>query len=241
MRAKYADSTSCWNGRAQRLNERLRAADLPVRVANLSSVWTLHYTQPSRYNWMLQYYLRAEGLALSWVGTGRFIFQPRLLRCGLRRRSPTASCRRPGHAWIATAGGGPTPALTNKAIRRRVLQEMLRARGRRPCHRVDQLPLQQVKRRLPVEHDVVERVGDDLGDPHEPGLHVPQEEQVHGAEQQAAEADGQPDLRRRARSALALAVCASKKPNSVGSIHSSAATAPRSRAARPCAAGCSRP
>ena len=30
--------------------------------------------QPSRYNWMLQYYLRAEGLALSWVGTGRLIF-----------------------------------------------------------------------------------------------------------------------------------------------------------------------
>ena len=29
---------------------------------------------PSRYNWMLQYYLRAEGLALSWVGTGRLIF-----------------------------------------------------------------------------------------------------------------------------------------------------------------------
>ena len=28
----------------------------------------------SRFNWMLQYYLRSEGLALSWVGTGRFIF-----------------------------------------------------------------------------------------------------------------------------------------------------------------------
>ena len=30
--------------------------------------------EPSRYNWMLQYYLRAEGLALSWIGTGRIIF-----------------------------------------------------------------------------------------------------------------------------------------------------------------------
>ena len=30
--------------------------------------------EPSRYNWMFQYYLRAEGLALSWVGTGRLIF-----------------------------------------------------------------------------------------------------------------------------------------------------------------------
>ena len=53
---------------------RLRAEVLPVQVANLSSIWTVCYTQPSRYNWMLQYYLRAEGLALSWIGTGRLIF-----------------------------------------------------------------------------------------------------------------------------------------------------------------------
>ena len=45
-----------------------------MQVANMSSIWTVCYTQPSRYNWMLQYYLRAEGLALSWVGTGRLIF-----------------------------------------------------------------------------------------------------------------------------------------------------------------------
>ena len=56
------------------LNDRLAAQDLPVRVSNLSSIWSVHYTKPSRYNWMLQYYLRAEGLALSWVGTGRLIF-----------------------------------------------------------------------------------------------------------------------------------------------------------------------
>jgi len=29
------------------------------------------FTQPGRYNWLLQYYLRAEGVTLSWVGTGR--------------------------------------------------------------------------------------------------------------------------------------------------------------------------
>ena len=69
-----ATSTRTWNERAQRLNERLRAEALPVAVANLSSIWTVCYTQPSRYNWMFQYYLRAEGLALSWVGTGRLIF-----------------------------------------------------------------------------------------------------------------------------------------------------------------------
>ncbi|HYJ20167.1 MAG TPA: aminotransferase class III-fold pyridoxal phosphate-dependent enzyme, partial [Burkholderiales bacterium] len=49
-----------WNSRAAQLNARLEQAGLPVRVANLSSIWTVFYTRPSRYNWMLQYYLRAE-------------------------------------------------------------------------------------------------------------------------------------------------------------------------------------
>lgn len=72
--ALYKDLDAIWNARADMLNERLAARDLPVRVANLSTVWTVLYTKPSRYNWMLQYYLRAHGLALSWVGTGRLIF-----------------------------------------------------------------------------------------------------------------------------------------------------------------------
>src|SRR3569833_2431789 len=73
-RSIYAGQDALWIGCVQRLNQRLIEAGLPVRLANLQSIWTLHYTQPSRYNWMLQYYLRAEGLALSGVGTGRFIF-----------------------------------------------------------------------------------------------------------------------------------------------------------------------
>ena len=32
------------------------------------------YTKPGRYHWMLQYYMRDAGVALSWVGTGRLIF-----------------------------------------------------------------------------------------------------------------------------------------------------------------------
>ena len=74
VRRLYDGLDQTWNGRATRLNQGLEAAGLPVRVANLSTIWTVVYTQPSRYNWMLQYYLRAQGLALSWVGTGRFIF-----------------------------------------------------------------------------------------------------------------------------------------------------------------------
>jgi glutamate-1-semialdehyde 2,1-aminomutase len=44
---------------------------LPLRVVNLATVWTILFQQPGRYNWLLQYYLRAEGVTLSWVGTGR--------------------------------------------------------------------------------------------------------------------------------------------------------------------------
>jgi glutamate-1-semialdehyde 2,1-aminomutase len=52
-------------------NRRLAAEDLPVRIVNLATVWTVLFTEPSRYNWLLQYYLRAQGATLSWVGTGR--------------------------------------------------------------------------------------------------------------------------------------------------------------------------
>ena len=74
LRSLYRDLDVIWNERARDLNERLRAERLPVRVANLSTIWTICYTQPSRYNWMFQYYLREAGIALSWVGTGRLIF-----------------------------------------------------------------------------------------------------------------------------------------------------------------------
>jgi glutamate-1-semialdehyde 2,1-aminomutase len=53
------------------LNAELADASLPIRLVNLGTVWTVLFKEPSRYNWLLQYYLRAEGLTLSWVGTGR--------------------------------------------------------------------------------------------------------------------------------------------------------------------------
>ncbi|WP_246381561.1 aminotransferase class III-fold pyridoxal phosphate-dependent enzyme [Novosphingobium chloroacetimidivorans] len=73
-RALYHEVDERWNLRAASLNARLEAAGVPVRVANLGTIWTIWHTVPSRYHWMLQFYLRAEGLALSWVGSGRLIF-----------------------------------------------------------------------------------------------------------------------------------------------------------------------
>ena len=45
-----------------------------MRVVNLGTIWTVEFTRPSRFNWLLQYYLRLEGINLSWVGTGRCLF-----------------------------------------------------------------------------------------------------------------------------------------------------------------------
>ncbi len=72
--ALYASQDRVQSDRVQRLNAAMEAADLPVRAHAMGSIWTLTYTRPSRYNWMLQYCLRDQGLALSWVGTGRLIF-----------------------------------------------------------------------------------------------------------------------------------------------------------------------
>jgi glutamate-1-semialdehyde 2,1-aminomutase len=52
-------------------NQRLAEAALPVRLLNLGTIWTVLFKEPSRFNWLFQYYLRAENVTLSWVGTGR--------------------------------------------------------------------------------------------------------------------------------------------------------------------------
>jgi len=70
----YANATALWQQRQNQLNHALKAADLPVRVAGMETIWSVLYDKPSRYNWMFQYYLRKHGIALSWVGSGRMIF-----------------------------------------------------------------------------------------------------------------------------------------------------------------------
>jgi glutamate-1-semialdehyde 2,1-aminomutase len=126
IRGLYRDLDGTWNSRAQQLNDRLAAAELPVRVANLSSIWTIYYLGASRYNWMFQYYLRAAGLALSWVGTGRLIFSLNYTDADFaevadRILSAAEAMQRDGWWWSS-------PKLTNKSIRRRVFREMIQAR-----------------------------------------------------------------------------------------------------------------
>jgi glutamate-1-semialdehyde 2,1-aminomutase len=122
----YRGLDRVWDGRASMLNARLAAAELPVRVGNMSSIWTVCYTKPSRYNWMLQYYLRAGGLALSWIGTGRLIFSLNYTDADFEavvdRFVAGAKAMQQDDWWWSD------PALTDRTIRRTILKEMVRHR-----------------------------------------------------------------------------------------------------------------
>jgi glutamate-1-semialdehyde 2,1-aminomutase len=115
-----------WNHWAARFNERFEQEGLPVRVSQMSSVWTVTYTKASRYNWMLQFYLRAHGLALSWVGTGRLIFSLNYRDEDLQavlEGFVSASRQMQADGWWWT-----DPATTNRSIRRGLLAEMFSRR-----------------------------------------------------------------------------------------------------------------
>ena len=121
--AVYEGLDGCWNARAQRFNEAMAAQGLPVRAANMGSVWSLSYAEPSRYNWMLQYYLRLHGLALSWVGTGRLIFSLNYNEQDFEavlQRFLAAARQMQAEGWWWRA-----PEASNKAIRRQILRETL--------------------------------------------------------------------------------------------------------------------
>ncbi|MBV8131828.1 MAG: aminotransferase class III-fold pyridoxal phosphate-dependent enzyme [Alphaproteobacteria bacterium] len=121
--ALYRDLDEIWDRRAAVLNKRLRGAGLPVQVANLSSIWTICYTRPSAYNWMFQYYLRVEGVTLSWVGTGRLIFSLNYTEADFeavadRFVAAAEAMRRGGWWW-------EDPLASNRKIKRRILREMV--------------------------------------------------------------------------------------------------------------------
>ncbi len=106
-------------------NQKLAHAALPLRVVNLATVWTVLFKEPSRYNWLLQYYLRAEGVTLSWVGTGRCLssmdftvadyndLQAKLLKAAHSMKID---------AWWLTADQYPG---REKIMRARLMREML--------------------------------------------------------------------------------------------------------------------
>jgi glutamate-1-semialdehyde 2,1-aminomutase len=126
LRRSYDELDRVWCDRATRLNARLADAGVPVRVANLTSIWTVLYDTPSRYNWMFQYYLRAQGLALAWVGTGRLIFSHDYTDDdfdSVASRFVAAALAMEADGWWWRP-----PHATNATFKRLVLREMLKAR-----------------------------------------------------------------------------------------------------------------
>ena len=161
FRSVYDGLDETWNGRAAQLNEQLAAQDLPVRVANLSSIWMVHYTEPSRYNWMLQYYLRAEGLALSWVGTGRLIFSLNYTDADFaevanRFVAAAEKMKQDGWWWRDAS-------LTNKTIRRKILKEMI-GRKFRAGPGLGRWPRPSRRRFAPPQDEAIDPHGEERGD-----------------------------------------------------------------------------
>lgn len=112
-----------WDTRIGRLNDGLAQRELPIRVRNLVSIGIVVYTEVSRFNWLFQYYLRAAGLSLSWVGTGRFIFSHNYTDDDFQavcERIYTAAAAMRADGWWSGA-----TLTTNAAIHKRILRELL--------------------------------------------------------------------------------------------------------------------
>jgi len=128
IRGRYDEEHKRWDTRAAELNRELAAANLPLRIDHMMSVWSVSYTVPSRYNWMFQYYLRAENLALSWTGTGRLIMTHGLPDADfdiIKQRFIAAARAMQHDGWW-----WQEPGLTDKAIKRQVLRELITVRLR---------------------------------------------------------------------------------------------------------------
>jgi glutamate-1-semialdehyde 2,1-aminomutase len=122
----YVGLDARWNQRAATMNARLKAAGVPVQVVNFSSIWTVVYEQPGCFNWLYQHYLRLEGIALSWVGSGRLIFSLNYndedFEQVVQRFERAAIAMQTDGWWLVAS------QLSNKSINRRVLRELVQAR-----------------------------------------------------------------------------------------------------------------
>jgi len=111
---------------AEATNRILAEAALPIRVVHLATVWTVLFVEPGRYNWLLQYYLRAEGVTLSWVGTGRCLatmdFTEKDYSALQTKLVDAAATMRADGWWL-----GADHPRREKTMRMRLIREMLAA------------------------------------------------------------------------------------------------------------------
>jgi glutamate-1-semialdehyde 2,1-aminomutase len=108
--ALYRESNRRCAEWVQTTNRELAESHLPVRLVCLGTVWTVLFKEQSRFNWLLQYYLRAEGVTLSWVGTGRCLASMDFTAAeyeSLQIRLVTAARRMKNDGWWLTAAEFP--------------------------------------------------------------------------------------------------------------------------------------
>jgi glutamate-1-semialdehyde 2,1-aminomutase len=122
----YHTAEQVWTQRVADFNQRLATEKLPLKITHMHSILSVIYTQPSRYNWMLQFYLRHAGLELSWTGTGRFImslsYTDEEFNQVVERFINAAQNMQQDAWWWSCA------MLTNKTIKRQFLGDMLAAK-----------------------------------------------------------------------------------------------------------------
>jgi glutamate-1-semialdehyde 2,1-aminomutase len=133
----YAEAEGRVKAWTRETNARLEKEQLPLRLACYATVWTMLFQSAGRYHWMLQYYLRDEGVALSWVGTGRLNFS---LDFGdgdlaeLRERLVRACRRMQEDGWWFEDGDGEAgrarAAARGRAIKLGLVHDVLGALGR---------------------------------------------------------------------------------------------------------------
>ncbi len=112
---------------ARATNQVLAESSLPIRVMQLATIWTVLFKEPGRYNWLLQYYLRAEGISLSWVGTGRCMSSLDFSEehyFELREKLVNAARRMKNDAWWLSE---QQQSERDRLMRRRLVGEMTRS------------------------------------------------------------------------------------------------------------------
>ena len=126
IQSSYKQIDKYWDNRVNTLNKKLADNQLPIKIVNMVSVWTILFLVPSRYNWMYQFYLRSQGLSISWVGSGRIIMSHDYsdysdYRFGaVMQKIITAAEEMKNDGWWWENEG-----LTNKSIKKQVLRELV--------------------------------------------------------------------------------------------------------------------